>query len=86
MELAAFFTMVETEGGNICGSDILAFVDNSAAPAALVTGKSGSSDMENMAQFIHLQCWNYDLRISAEYVESVANWADGTNRNGAADD
>ena len=45
-------------------------------------GRSGCADLDYLAQRIHLHSYSTDTRIWVEYVESNANWADGTSREG----
>ena len=82
VELAAVLTLLHHEHHHLAGTDLMLFVDNSAAVSAFVKGRSGSADLDRLAQQIHLISYEIDVRIWIEYIETDANWADGVSRRG----
>ena len=62
------------------------YVDNTAALHALVKGRSKHSDLDRMAEVIHLALYTWNIWCYYEWVESCSNWADGISRTFADDD
>ena len=62
--------------------DLIHFVDNTAALAAIITGSSGKRDVAPLACAYQLLLAQRGSRLWAEYVESDANIADGPSRDG----
>ena len=82
VELMAVMLFLHNEEQLLHGTDILLFIDNSAALSALIKGRSGCADLDYLAQRIHLRAYSIDARLWVEYVETDANWADGVSREG----
>ena len=82
VELAAVATLLAEEEALLQNSDVILFVDNSAAVSAYIKGRSGCPQLDALAQQIHLTAYRTDTRLWMEYVETTANWADGVSRRG----
>jgi len=67
------------------GRSLLWFEDNSAVLSGLVKGSSGHPLLDAGAATIHLLLAALQARAWFEYVESDANWSDGSSRLLAAD-
>ena len=57
------------------------FIDNSAALATFVKGRSNNTDQDRISSLFHLAC--AELRVTSwfEYVESDSNWSDNISRH-----
>ena len=65
--------------------DVIWFIDNEAAAAALIRGGSGSTDVDKMAQIAHHMFLQLNARVWVEWINSDANPADGLSREGFLD-
>ena len=54
------------------------FVDNVAALMALVRGRSNQPALDQMALLIHTALFTLRAWVYFEWVESAANWSDGS--------
>ena len=65
--------------------DVLWFVDNEAAAAAMILGSSGSRDVDMIVQLAFLQFHSLNCRIWVEWINSASNPSDGLSRGGLQD-
>lgn len=68
------------------GSDVLWFIDNEAAAAALVRVASSESDILFLVQQAHLAFHSLNMRVWFEWIDTEANPADGLSRDGLDDE
>ena len=61
--------------------DLLAFIDNQGALAAVISGYSKNADAADVVCMLHLLLASADIRLWAEWVDSAANVADELSRN-----
>ena len=71
--------------GKFRGRDVIAFVDNEAACAALVRGSASCPDVESICQTLHLTCAYLGCRWWVEWIDSDSNPSDGLSRAGLKD-
>ena len=84
-ELAAITTGVALRRALLHHCDVVWLVDNSAALASVVRGKSNCESMYFAAVNTQLTPMRDEVRVWFEHVESKANWTDGTSREAAWD-
>ncbi len=65
--------------------DVLWWVDNEAAVAALVRGTSSQDDVHEVSQATHLVLHQLSSRVWWEWIDSSSNPSDGLSRSGLAD-
>ena len=63
------------------GKDLVAFVDNQGAAAALLKGYARNSDALDAAAALHIIAARHDTRLWIEWVDSKANIIDGLSRS-----
>ena len=85
-EAMAVYAAVFNHQAALAGEDVVIFVDNEAAAAALVRGFSSSADVGCIAQslrwlLLRISCWMW-----IEWVDSDSNVPDGLSRTGACDE
>ena len=69
----------------LSGQDLLWFVDNEAAVAALVRSSTSQEDVHLLAQAVHINLHSLGCRIWIEWIDSESNVSDGLSRLGSAD-
>ena len=84
-EAYAVLAAVWTHRELLTGSDLLAFVDNEAAAAALIRGAPRADDVGDIAQAVHWLTLHFGVRLWIEWVDSDSNPADGLSRDGLED-
>ena len=67
------------------GQDLIWFVDNEAAAAAIIRGSSSSSDVDSIVQLSALLLLQLEARLWVEWINSDANPSDGLSRDGLDD-
>ena len=67
------------------GRDLLWFVDNKAAAAALTRGSSCPSDVERIVQVASILMLKLGARLWVEWMNSASNPSDGLSRIGITD-
>ena len=67
------------------GRDVLWFVDNEAAAAAMIRGSSGSSDVDRIVQLASVLMLKLGARLWVEWINSDSNPSDGLSRIGITD-
>ena len=67
------------------GQDLIWFVDNEAAAAAIIRGSSSSSDVDSILQLSALLLLQLEARLWVEWINSDANPSDGLSRDGLDD-
>ncbi len=67
------------------GRDVLAFVGNEAACAALVKAGSSSLDADLITAFTHVLAAELQCRVGVEWVVPASNPGDGLSRDGLRD-
>ena len=67
------------------GQDVLWFIDNEAAAAAVIRGASGSDDVDHIVQVAHALYQRLHSRVWFEWINSEANPSDGLSRDGFLD-
>ena len=67
------------------GKDILIFIDNEAAAAALIRGSSAADEVNVIAQSLHWLLLEHNIRMWIEWVDSESNVSDGLSRDGLED-
>ena len=65
--------------------DVLWWVDNEAAVAALVRGTSSQDDVHEVSQATHLVLHKLSSRVWWEWIDSSSNPSDGLSRSGLED-
>ncbi len=73
-------------GSSLQGKDIVWFVDNSAAVAALVRTTCTQTDVHGISQYAHFLLCRHQCRTWFEWIDSRSNIADGLSRDGLADE
>ncbi|CAE6920920.1 aspC [Symbiodinium sp. CCMP2592] len=68
------------------GQDIIWFIDNEAAAAAVIRGSSGSIDVDMIVQLSALFLLRLNARLWVEWINSDANCSDGLSRDGVHDE
>ena len=71
---------------SICGRDVLWFVDNEAAAAAMIRGSSGSRDVDQIVQLAFLQFHLLNTRAWIEWINSSSSPSAGVSRGGLEDE
>ena len=84
-ETLAALVVPALHGSLLRDRDILWFIDNEAAAAALIRVVSGESDVLTLVQQAHLQFHQLRLRPWFEWIDSESNSADGLSRDGLND-
>ena len=69
----------------LAGHDLLWFVDNEAAVAALVRSGTSQEDVHLLSQAVHFNLHLLNCRVWIEWVDSESNVSDGLSRLGSAD-
>ncbi len=72
-------------GSQLCDDDVVWFVDNAAAVAALVRTTCAQQDVRNIAQYSQFLHFKYRCRIWFEWIDSRSNLSDGLSRAGLSD-
>ena len=85
-EAFAPLLMIEFHGEQLRGKDIIIFVDNEAAAAALIRGSSSSADVGLIVQAFHWKLHQLQARVWIEWIDSESNPADGLSRDGIRDE
>ena len=67
----------------LAGRHVLWFCDNTRVLGSLVKGRSNDAVVHTLQLFLALFCFQLDITIWWEYVESDANWSDGVSRVGS---
>ena len=65
--------------------DVLWFIDNEAAAAALIRASTSELDVLGLVQQAHLQFAELHMRVWFEWVDSESNPSDGLSRDGLDD-
>jgi hypothetical protein len=68
------------------GRQVIWFVDNQAALAALVKGNSRCEINERLVNHFWCLAYSIDVQVWFEFVDSASNWADGISRHFEADE
>ena len=58
------------------------FINNTAVLMSQVRGRSNSDDLDSMSRINHCELFALRTWVYFEWVESAANWSDGTSRTG----
>ena len=66
----------------LLSSDLLLFVDNESAVAAVIRGVTKAPDARILIEAIHILQLRMGLRIWVEWIDSKSNPADGFSREG----
>ena len=69
----------------LAGKDLLWFVDNAAAVAALVRSSTSQDDVHLLAQTAHVTLHSLGCRVWIERIDSESNLSDGLSRLGSSD-
>jgi len=85
-EAFAVYTAVWDLRHRLEGQDVLAFVDNEGAAAALIRGSSGVEDVGCIAQALHWLLLGLRCRLWIEWIDSESNPSDGLSRDGLLDE
>ena len=70
---------------HMCGRDVIAFCDNSAAVSTLIRGTSTSEDCRGLAELTHALMLSLHIRLWIDWVDSQSNPSDGLSRLGMQD-
>ena len=65
--------------------DLIIFVDNEAAAAAMIRGASSSDDVGAVARATHMLALSHGIRFWIEWIDSKSNPSDGLSRLGFKD-
>ena len=84
-EAFAVYAAVWHHREQLQGQDLIAFVDNEGAAAALIRGSSAVDDVGCMRQALHWLLLGIICRIWIEWIDSDSNPSDGLLRDGLAD-
>ena len=84
-EVFAILAAVHEHRAELAGRDVIFFIDNEAACAALVRGGSSTHDVGAIVHAIHWLLFQVDCRPWFEWVDSKSNCSDGLSRDGLAD-
>ena len=68
------------------GQDVLLFIDNEAAAAAIIRGSSSSVDVDSIVQISSIVLLHLEARLWVEWINSDSNPSDGLSRDGLADE
>ena len=66
-------------------SDVIFFIDNEAACAALIRGSSKEPDVAAVVNAVHWLLHQADCRAWFEWIDSASNCSDGLSRDGLRD-
>ena len=66
--------------------DVIWFIDNEAAAAALIRGSCREDDVSQIVLTARLFFFFLNCRMWIEWVDSISNPADGLSRDGLLDD
>ena len=80
IELAAVINFVMRHKHWLAGRDLVVFIDNATALAALVNNTSANQDVRAMSSWLRFTLFQINCNAWFEYVASDANWADSASR------
>ena len=84
-EAFAVYAAASEHIGQLAGRDLVVFIDNEAAAAAMIRGSSSTADVGAMAQAVHWLLMRHDCRVWFEWIDSDSNPSDGLSRAGILD-
>ena len=84
-EVYALFAAVWEHRFLLAGADVLAFVDNEAAAAAIIRGAPRHNDVGDMVHCLHWTLLRHGVRPWVEWIDSDSNPSDGLSRDGLLD-
>ncbi len=84
-EAMAVYAAIHCHAQELQGQDVIVFVDNEAAAAALIRGSSSSADVGVISQAVHWLLHRLHCRMWLEWTDSDSNISDGLSRDGASD-
>ena len=84
-ETMAVLVAITLCSSSLAGRDLLWFVDNEAAVAALVRSSTSQEDVHLLSQAVHINLHSLGSRFWCEWIDSESNVSDGLSRLGSAD-
>ena len=84
-EAFALYAAIATHEEALRGKDLIAFVDNEGAAAAIIRGSSKQHDVGIIVQCIQWLCVRSNIRLWVEWIDSDSNPSDGLSRDGGED-
>ena len=84
-EVFAILAAVHEHLIELASRDVIFFIDNEAACAAMVRGSSSEEDVGAVVNAVHWLLFRVDCRPWFEWVDSKSNCSDGLSRDGLED-